>query len=58
MHSSFGDILYVIAIIIGAVVVAAKYFKFTIPTVTEWVMRDPVASLLIALAFAVIGHRL
>ena len=50
MHYSLGDVLYIVAIVIAALVVASKYFKITIPTVTAWTMRDSTASLLLALA--------
>jgi hypothetical protein len=38
------------------VVVAAKYFGVSLPPVTEWAMRDPAQSLLIALALSFIAR--
>ena len=46
----------ILAIIIAGLVAAFKYFKVTIPTVTELVMRDPIASLLIAVVLALIAR--
>ena len=56
MNSPLGDILYIVAIVIAALVAASKYFKFTVPTVTEWVMRDSTASLLVALVLVLLAH--
>lgn len=58
MHYSLGDVLYIVAIVIAALVVASKYFKITIPTVTAWTMRDATASLLLALALALLSRRI
>ena len=52
MKLSVGHVFYVVAIIITVLVVAAKYFGVSVPTVTAWVMRDPTASLLLALALS------
>jgi len=46
----------ILAIIIAGLVAASKYFKVAIPTVTELVMRDPVASLLVAVGLALIAR--
>lgn len=46
----------ILAIIIAGLVAASKYFKVTIPTVTELVMRDPIASLLIAVVLALVAR--
>ena len=46
----------ILAVVIAGLVAASKYFKVTIPTVTELVMRDPIASLLVAVVFALIAR--
>jgi Mg/Co/Ni transporter MgtE len=56
MNRSVGFVLYVIAVVITVVVVAAKYFGVSLPPVTEWAMRDPAQSLLIALALSFIAR--
>ena len=56
MSLSLASVLYVIAIIITVVVVAAKYFGASFPPVTTWAMRDPAQSLLIALALSFISR--
>ena len=56
MKVSVGYLFYVIAIAITGLVVAAKYFAFTVPTVTPMVMRDSTASLLLALALALLSR--
>ncbi len=56
MKISIGHVLYVLAIIITVIVVAAKYFGVSVPTVTAWAMRDPAQSLLLALALALISR--
>ena len=56
MNLSVGYVLYVIAVIITVLVIAAKYFGVTIPNVTAWVMRDPTQSLLVALLLSFIAR--
>lgn len=56
MRVSVGYLLYVIAIVITGLVVAAKYFGYSIAPVTPWVMRDSTASLLLALVLALISR--
>ncbi len=56
MKVSIGYLLYVIAIIITGLVVAAKYFAFQVPTLSPMVMRDSTASLLLALALALLSR--
>ena len=56
MKISIGHVLSVLAIIITVIVVAAKYFGVSVPTVTAWAMRDPAQSLLLALALALISR--
>ena len=48
--------LYVIAVVITVVVVAAKYFDASFPPVTAWAMRDPAQSLLVALALSFVAR--
>jgi hypothetical protein len=50
MRISLGFVLYVLAILITVVVIAAKYFGASFPPITAWAMRDPAQSLLVALA--------
>jgi hypothetical protein len=50
------NILTILAVIIAGLVAAKKYFKVTIPTVTELVMRDPIASLLVAVVLALLAR--
>ena len=56
MKIRIGDLLYVVAIAITAVVVAAKYFSFGISPVTGWIMADSTRSLLIALVLAILSR--
>jgi len=56
MRVSVGYLLYVIAIAITLLVVAAKYFNYDIQPVSAWVMRDSTASLLLALLLALISR--
>jgi hypothetical protein len=56
MRLSLGFVLYVIAVVITVVVVAAKYFDASFPPVTVWAMRDPAQSLLIALALSFVSR--
>lgn len=56
MKVSIGHALYVIAVVITVVVVAAKYFGVSVPTVTAWAMRDPAQSLLVALVLALVSR--
>jgi hypothetical protein len=51
-----GFVLYIIAVVITVVVVAAKYFGVSLPPVTAWAMRDPAQSLLIALALSFLSR--
>ncbi len=55
MGRFLGYILYIIALAITVLVVAAKYFSFGYPPVTPLLMSDPARSLLIALALAFIA---
>ena len=55
MRLSLGSVLYVIAVVITVVVVAAKYFDASFPPVTAWAMRDPAQSLLVALALSFVA---
>jgi len=55
MRIAIGYVLYLLALLITAAVVASKYFGVTIPSVTEFVMRDPSQSLLIALVLALVS---
>ena len=56
MRVSVGYLLYVIAIAITVLVVAAKYFGYQISPVSGWIMRDSTASLLLALLLALISR--
>jgi hypothetical protein len=51
-----GYLFYVAAVAITVLVVAAKYFGISVPPVTAWVMQDSTASLLAALALALISR--
>jgi hypothetical protein len=51
-----GYLLYIVAIAITVLVVAAKYFGVSFPPVTAWVMQDSTASLLAALVLALISR--
>jgi hypothetical protein len=55
MRVALGYVLYLLAILITAAVVASKYFGVTVPNVTELVMRDPAQSLVIALLLALVS---
>lgn len=56
MRFSLGFVLYVIAVVITVVVVAAKCFDASFPPVTAWVMHDAAQSLLIALALSFVAR--
>ena len=56
MRVSVGYLLYVIAIAITVLVVADKYFNYSIAPVTPWVMHDSTASLLLALVLALLSR--
>jgi hypothetical protein len=56
MRLSLGFVLYIIAVVITVVVVAAKYFDASFPPVTAWAMRDAAQSLLIALALSFVAR--
>ena len=56
MRISLGFVLYVLAVLITVVVIAAKYFGASFPPVTAWAMRDPAQSLLIALALVFVSR--
>jgi len=56
MKVSLGSLMYVIAIAITALVIASKYFHFAIAPVTGWLMADSTASLLLALALALLSR--
>ena len=51
-----GYLLYIVAVVITAVVIGAKYFGVSIPNVTELLMRDPTQSLLGALALSLVAR--
>jgi hypothetical protein len=55
MQRVLGYILYIIAIAITGLVVAAKFFSLGYPPVTPLLMKDPANSLLIALALAFVS---
>ena len=56
MTNIIGYVLYLAAVIITVVVVAAKYFGVSLPPSAAWVMKDPAQSLLIALALALVSR--
>lgn len=56
MRLSVGSVLYVVAIVITVLVIAAKYFGFQAPPITGWVMRDPTQSLLLALLLSFVAR--
>jgi hypothetical protein len=56
MRISLSFVLYVLAVLITVVVIAAKYFGASLPPVTAWAMRDPAQSLLIALALVFVSR--
>ena len=56
MKNTIGYVLYLAAVIITVVVVAAKYFGVSLPPSAAWVMKDPAQSLLIALALALVSR--
>ena len=49
MKNIVGYVIYLAAVIITVVVVAAKYFGVSLPPTVAWVMKDPAQSLLVAL---------
>ena len=51
-----GHLLYLLAVVITVVVIAAKYFGVSVPNVTEVVMRDPAQSLLGALLLSLVSR--
>jgi len=56
MRGLLGYILYIAAIVITALVIAAKYFSFGYPPITPMLMNDPARSLLIALLLSFIAR--
>lgn len=56
MRLSVGSLLYIVAIAITIVVIAAKYFGVSAPPVTAWAMRDPAQSLLLALLLSFVAR--
>ena len=56
MKNIIGYVLYLAAVIITVVVVAAKYFGVSLPPSAAWIMKDPAQSLLIALALALVSR--
>ena len=56
MKTIIGYVFYLAAVIITVVVVAAKYFGVALPPPTDWVMKDPAQSLLIAVALALVSR--
>ena len=51
-----GYLLYLLAVVITVVVIAAKYFGVSVPNVTAVVMRDPAQSLLGALLLSLVSR--
>ena len=56
MTNIIGYVLYLAAVMITVVVVAAKYFGVSLPPSAALVMKDPAQSLLIALALALVSR--
>jgi hypothetical protein len=56
MGGFIGSLFYIVAIVIAALVVAAKYFGVSVQPVTAWLMEDSTASLLGALVLALISR--
>ncbi len=56
MKVSIGYLFYAVAIAITGLVVAAKYFNVQVPPVTALLMADATASLLAALALALLSR--
>ena len=56
MKNIIGYVLYLAAVIITVVVVAAKYFGVSLPPSAALLMKDPAQSLLIALALALVSR--
>ena len=56
MKLSVGFVLYAVAVIITGLVIADKYFGYSFAPLTPWVMRDATASLLLALALALLSR--
>ena len=56
MRGLLGYILYVLAIAITVLVIAAKYFGVVLPPVTGPLMSDPARSLLVALLLSFIAR--
>jgi type III secretory pathway component EscR len=56
MRHLLGYVLYLAAIAITALVVAAKYFNFGYPPVTPLLMSDPTRSLLVALGLSFVAR--
>jgi hypothetical protein len=55
MGRLIGYVLYLMALAITVLVVAAKYFNFGYPPVTPLLMKDPSLSLLIALGLSLVS---
>ena len=56
MKNIVGYVIYLAAVIITVVVVAAKYFGVSLPQSAAWVMKDPAQSLLVALVLALVSR--
>ena len=56
MKNIIGYVVYLAAVIITVVVVAAKYFGVSQPPTVAWVMKDPAQSLLVALVLALVSR--
>lgn len=56
MKITVSYLLYVIAIVITGLVVAAKYFDYSVPVVSPLVMHDAAASLLVAIVLALVSR--
>ena len=56
MRGLLGYVLYLLAIVITVLVVAAKYFGVSVQPVTGLLMNDPARSLLIALLLSFIAR--
>ncbi len=56
MRGLLGYILYVLAVVITVLVIAAKYFGVNLQPVTGMLMSDPARSLLVALLLSFIAR--
>ena len=56
MRLTVGSVLYVAALVMTAIVVAAKYFGLSFPPVTAMAMKDPAQTLLLALLLSFVAR--